>query len=345
MKPFSELTRLGRLRRLRRLAASALPHYGLAGARLTFIQYEGNAVFMVDDVAGRLSVKSPRGHRPGRYMLRIHTARNPERLESELLWLATLRREAGLLVPEPLNALNGSLYVSLSLPGETRKWHVSVMHRIEGRRLSKGLSPTNARAWGKTLGEVHRFAAGWMPPEGFTRPYLIWNGLYGREGGLWFSPDELIGAMPGRYREAFHIVTRRVRTAMGKLGKGPDAFGLIHGDMYLENVLFRSGRAHLIDFDDCGFGYWIYDLGVALSQWPWTSELDSVRAPFLEGYAGVRTLPRSQIAHLDLFMAAQYAVLALWGTAFIKSNPGMRKEHERWRDRGGDNMLRYLEHH
>jgi Ser/Thr protein kinase RdoA (MazF antagonist) len=345
VKPFNELTRLGRLRRMRHLATSALPYYGLTGGRLAFIQYEGNVVFRVDAPAGTRSVRSPGRQKPESYMLRIHTVSRPERLESELHWLATLRREAGLLVPEPLTSLDGRLFVTLSIPGDERDWHISVMHRILGRRVSKGLSPACAGAWGKTLGEVHKFAAGWQPPQGFTRPYLGWSGLFAQEGGLWYPADELVAMMPRRYRQAFRTVTQRVRTAMDAMGKGPDAFGLIHGDMYLENVLFRSGEAHLIDFDDCGFGYWMYDIGVALSQWPWTSQWHSIRDPFLEAYTRVRTLPRSQVAYLDLFMAAQYAVLALWGTAFIRSNPGMHREHERWRDRGGDNMLRYLKLH
>jgi Ser/Thr protein kinase RdoA (MazF antagonist) len=113
--------------------------------------------------------------------------------------------------------------------------------------------------------------------------------------------------------------------------------------MYLENVLFREGRAYIIDFDDCGFGYWMYDIGVALSQWPWTEEWYRVRDALLDGYTEIHPLAESQLKHLDLFMAAQYAVLTLWGTAFIKSTPGMRAEHEKWRNRGGENLLRFLD--
>ena len=49
MKPYNDLTRLGRLRRLRQLGEVALDAYGLSGARLTFIQYEGNVTFRVDN--------------------------------------------------------------------------------------------------------------------------------------------------------------------------------------------------------------------------------------------------------------------------------------------------------
>ena len=34
--------------------------------------------------------------------------------------------------------------------------------------------------------------------------------------------------------------------------------------MYLENVLFKRDEVRPIDFEDCGFGYWMWDIGVAL---------------------------------------------------------------------------------
>lgn len=340
MRPYKSLTRLGRLRRARRLARAALGHYDLESARLVFLQYEGNVVFRVD-------VPGPGGGKTspcsgGRYVLRVHTTRNTEAITSELVWLAALRHEGGLGVPEPVTTPDGRLYTSLRMPDEDREWHVSLLRWVAGRRLRKGPSPDLARAWGDTLGRLHRFAARWKPPESFTRMYLGWRGLYRQDGGLWHPAGELVAMMPHKYRGAFEAVTKDIRGVMENLGEDPDAFGLVHGDMYLENVLFRAGDAYIIDFDDCGFGYWMYDIGVALSQWPWTDEWQSIRDNLLEGYNNVHPLPEAQLEHLDLFMAAQYAVLTLWGTAFIRSNPGMRVEHERWRNRGGENLLRYL---
>jgi Ser/Thr protein kinase RdoA (MazF antagonist) len=317
----------------------------MSGARLSFLQYEGNFVFRVDTPDAGRSVKGSRSRIPGRYVLRIHTSPHVAAIESELVWLAALRHEGGLQVPEPVPALTGDLLTSMSMPGDTREWHISLMHWVRGTRLGKGVSPAHARAWGNALGRLHRFARGWRPPPGFKRIYLGWSGLYEQAGGLWYPADELTAMMPAPYQEAFHTVTAQVRRVMERLGEGPDAFGMVHGDMYLENVLFKAGEARIIDFDDCGFGYWMYDIGVALSQWPWTDQWRRIKDALLEGYTTTHTLPRAQLGHVDLFMAAQYAVLALWGTAFIKSNPGMRKEHERWRDRGGENLLRYLALH
>lgn len=330
---------------MRKLAEAALSRYGLSGARLSFLQYEGNFVFRVDAPGTERRFEKKRRQPQRRYLLRIHTSPYKAGIESELAWLAVLRQEGGLQVPEPVPTLEGKLLTSLSVHGDTREWHLSLMRWVSGRRLRKGLSAASARAWGEALGRLHRFAATWRPPKGFTRMYLGWSGLYRQAGGLWYPAEELTALMPVRYREAFHIVTDEVRGVMDDLGEGPDVFGMVHGDMYLENVLFKSGEARIIDFDDCGFGYWMYDIGVALSEWPWTPRWQRIRHALLEGYNAVHPLPASQLAHLDLFMAAQYAVLTLWGTAFIKSNPGMRREHEAWRNRGAEHLLRYLDLH
>jgi len=126
------------------------------------------------------------------------------------------------------------------------------------------------------------------------------------------------------------------------LGKGPDAYGMVHGDMCLDNVLFKEGEVLPIDFEDCGFGYWLWDIAVALSQQPWTEKWFRHRDAFLGGYAQVRTLPESQLQHLDLFLALDNATVVLWASQFLRDDPGRRTEYEAWRDENGAKLLHYL---
>jgi Ser/Thr protein kinase RdoA (MazF antagonist) len=113
--------------------------------------------------------------------------------------------------------------------------------------------------------------------------------------------------------------------------------------MYLENLLFKAGEPRAIDFEDCGFGYWLYDIGIVLSQWIWTEKYPWIRDAFLEGYSEIRTLPGEQLEHLELFTGGRNCDFTLWGTAFIKNDPGRAIEHEAWRNEAGDNLLRYFE--
>ncbi|HNS50174.1 MAG TPA: phosphotransferase [Anaerolineae bacterium] len=337
MKPYHALTRLGLLRRLRPLAGLALRAYGLAGARLTFQHYSGNIIFRAD-VPGVLA-RPGALYMPGRYNLRVLAIDDTETIASELTWLAALR-EADLPVPEPVPTLDGRLFLKVTTPGVPHGRVVSLMRWLEGRHLSC-LLPRHARAVGVIVARLHAFSAAWQPPEGFTRFHWDWDGQFGeRELG---DTAGLIASMPDRFREPYLTVTGRVREVMDSFGKGPDAYGLIHADLYTENILFKAGEPRIIDFEDCGFGYWMCDIGVFLGQWPWTDDFPRIRDAFLEGYGQVRTLPDAQLRHLDLFIASQYAQLVLWSSAFMRDDPARRAEHEAWREREGIKLLRYLE--
>ncbi len=343
MKPFDTLTRRGRLRRLRDLATMALHEYGLAGARLTFVHYEGNAIFRVDAPGSARTRGTGAPYVPGRCNLRILTTSNKKAIASELTWLAALRQGSDLPVPEPIPASDGRLLITLATSGVPNGRHVSLMRWVDGTHLSlKSLRPHHVEAWGHLMARLHDFAARWRPPKGFERNHWDWDGLLG-ERVLRTPTGELTAMMPVRYREAFETISRELRETMATLGKGPDVYGMIHTDMYLENILFKAGTPRVIDFEDCGFGYWMFDIGIVLSQWLWSPEFPWIRDSFLTGYTKIRPLPNEQLRHLDLFMAARYADLTLWGTYFIRREPAMRVQHEEWRNKAGDDLARFVE--
>jgi Ser/Thr protein kinase RdoA (MazF antagonist) len=342
MKPYGELTRLGRLRRLRQLAEIALGAYGLSGARLTFLQYEGNVIFRVD-APGAAPITGRQGpYLENRYLLRVLTTSDMEGTASELTWLAALSREGDLPVPAPVPTLDGELLIRITTPGVPQGKIVSLMRWVDGRRLENGFRPKHFWAWGQMVARLHEFSTNWQPPEGFKRPHWDWAGQLG--GREFIRPvDEYVALMPGQLQEPFSLVSEKVRQVTEALGKGPYAYGLIHSDMYPENVLFKAGKVLPIDFEDCGYGYWMWDMAIILCSWPWTEDWFWMRDALLDGYATVRTLPGSQVKHLDLFMAAQYATMVLWATAFIKNDPARQTMHEEWRDRDGGRLLRYFE--
>jgi Ser/Thr protein kinase RdoA (MazF antagonist) len=129
---------------------------------------------------------------------------------------------------------------------------------------------------------------------------------------------------------------------MAGLGQGPHAYGLIHADLYPENVLFKAGQAYPIDFEDCGYGCWIWDIAVALCTWAWEEDWERMRDAFHAGYQSVLSLPNSQWALLDLFIATQYATMLIWACAFLQHDPSRADEYVPWRDDSGERMLKYF---
>jgi Ser/Thr protein kinase RdoA (MazF antagonist) len=62
-------------------------------------------------------------------------------------------------------------------------------------------------------------------------------------------------------------------------------FGLIHADLHQENYLFHGKQVRAIDFDDCGYGPFVYDLAVTLSELEHRADYPTLRAALLAGYA------------------------------------------------------------
>jgi len=99
---------------------------------------------------------------------------------------------------------------------------------------------------------------------------------------------------------------------MDAWGKSPDIYGLIHGDLCLyNNILFWGGEARPIDFDESGFGYYVYELGVTLDSCQEDEALPLFRAALLDGYIQIRPLSTDQIENMDLFLAAGCVYISL----------------------------------
>lgn len=339
MKPFNQLSRIGRLRRMRQLARAALEPFGLSGAGLRFLQYGENVIYRVDTGGPSAGKDSP--YLPNRHLLRIHAIGDVEAIASELTWLAALNQEAGLAVPAPVPAVDGKLFAALTTPGMSHARVVTLMRWLDGKKYSRGLRPKHLIALGQVVAQMHDFAAGWQPPVGFTRFHWDWDSQL---GGSMFSHsrEELVASMPLEFQEPFQTVSQEVKRVMEGLGKGSDAYGLIHADLYPENVLFKGAEAYPIDFEDCGYGYWIWDIAVALCTWAWKKDWARMRDAFREGYSRVRLLPEAQWAHLDLFVATQFATMVIWASAFLKHDPLRVAEYTPWRDDNGVKLLGYF---
>jgi Ser/Thr protein kinase RdoA (MazF antagonist) len=328
MKPYRELTQLGRLRRLRQLAGVALDAYGLGGARLTLLRDAGNTLFRVWAADPTPAAAANDVYEEGQYLLRIHEPgyQAADAIELELAWLAAMCREAQLPVQEPIPALDGRLLIQVSIPGMPMERNCSLLRWVKGRYLKKDIRPHHYRAQGRLMARMHNFAVQWQPPACPTKRRYDWDGLFQDDAGSGVPHREAWLLLPPSCAEPFQIVARRVRQAMDELGQGPDVYGLIHADLGLDaNVLFWQGQPRAIDFDDSGFGYWVYDLAVALEHAREDAAFPQYRAALLDGYAEMRSLPQEQIKHLELFMAASDVYWSLWATGGVHLHP-------RWRE-------------
>ena len=344
MKPFNELTRFGKIRRFRQLASAALEAYELESAPFKLARLAGNAVFRVTASCKNHITADARPYEKDRYLLRIHDPieQPTDAIELEMAWLAAIRRDAALPVPEPVPTPKGKLLIQIETPGIAEKRDCTLLRWIKGRFVKRGIRPHHFKAQGRLMAQLHNHAARWRPPKDLNKRRFDRDGLFSDDAGAGLPNREAWPLLPKRYKEPFETVARVAEQVMDGLGKNPDVYGLIHGDCGVDaNVLFHKGEARAIDFDGSGFGYYTYDLALALEHCWDEAAYPRYREALLEGYTEYRTMPDEQLKHLDLFLAAFYVYMGLWTAALDKvypDSPGGPHRRQRWQERG----LRYI---
>ncbi|HHG89501.1 MAG TPA: aminoglycoside phosphotransferase [Devosia sp.] len=258
---------------------------------------------MLEQPGGQKTVL--RVHRPGYHSL---TAIN-----SELAWMAALRNETGLVTPMALPGNDGALVQSVDAgKGEMR---FAVLFAFEeGTEPEQGASlVASFRQLGVLAANCHAHAERWALPEGFTR--LTWD------ADTILSPDAHWGDWrdgPGVRGEIPEVLSRGEKAIRAKLsgyGKGADRFGIIHADMRLANLLVDDGQTKLIDFDDCGFGWFAYDFAAAISFFEDSELVPDLLAGWLAGYKTVRGFSEADLGIMDtMVLLRRYALLAWIGS-------------------------------
>jgi Ser/Thr protein kinase RdoA (MazF antagonist) len=330
MKAYDELTWLGRIRRIRRLASVALGEYGTGNARLRLLRQAGNTVFRVwmDDL--------PKGgadadlFEEGQYLLRVHQPgyQETEAIELELAWLTAMRREADLPVPEPIATLDGRWLLPVSDSAVPGTRNCSLLRWVKGRSVANRFGLYHFRTQGRLMARLHNFSAQWRAPAGLRKRKFDWDGLFQNDVGSGMTNAEAWALLSPRDREAFSFVAERIREVMDEWGQGRDVFGLIHGDLSVDaNLLFWRGEPRAIDFDDSGFGYWVFDLGVALDVCRDDPSYPRYRDGLLNGYAEFRSLPERQAEQIELFLAGSQVYWNLWATGGTHLYPSLRGEY------------------
>ena len=276
---------------LRPLVNIALDEYGLTGVRVTPVRVFNNSVFRLTTPAGDLALRI---HRQG--------YRTSREIRSELVYLTGLAATGRVDVPVPLVTRRGELVAEVQAPGEVR--HCSVVTWLPGevRRPGTGAGPATLVRIGEALGRIHEFSASFAAPAGFERPTWDLETLLGGEGAHQLGDGQRL----------IDEVRERSVPVFGGIAGSPSAFGVIHHDFILLNCLHRGRRTAVIDFDDCGWGFFIQDLGGLLGNLKDYPHHRSLWKPFLDGYRSVRPLPSEREEDLELMVALRHAATALW---------------------------------
>jgi Ser/Thr protein kinase RdoA (MazF antagonist) len=281
-------------------AHAALPAYGMVPeAEVTLLNVSENGTFRVDDP------------HQGRSVLRVHRTgyHAKEAIHSELAWISALRADGVVRTPAFLPSATGEDVVAARLPDGGERYVVRFSW-VDGVEPTEDRLTQDFEQLGAITARLHEHARQWSRPTGFTR--FVWDfntslgddGHWGRwQDGLGMGPDET--RILGRCAEV-------IRRRLDAYGTGADRFGLVHADMRLANLLVRGDDVTVIDFDDCGLSWFMYDLGSSLSfieHEPYVPELvDS----WVRGYRQVADLSAEDEAELPTFVMLRRMLLVAW---------------------------------
>ncbi|MGV6849176.1 MAG: phosphotransferase enzyme family protein [Marinibacterium sp.] len=278
-----------------------LPVWGLPGnSDVSLLNISENATFLATGPDGGRPVIL-RVHRPG-YHTRVE-------IESELAWITALRTDRVARIAAPLTCSTGGHVATFDDGGAPRD--VVAFEFVPGREPE----PVDAliagfRDLGAISARLHRHAQGWARPAWFQRKSWTADTMIGAAAhwGHWSAAGDLTKGGEALLRR----VEARIRQRLRKYGQRPDRFGLIHADLRLANLLVDPSGIAVIDFDDCGFGWFMSDFAASISFIETDRHVPDMLDAWIDGYRSVAVLDPSEVAEIPTFVMMRRMQLLAW---------------------------------
>lgn len=245
--------------------------------------------------------------------LRLYSAshQDPAAIDTELDLLEALAA-TGLHVPVPQRSTEGT-----RLHRHPDGRYAVLLTWLHGCQYDRGLTPTRLEAVGRFTGALHRVAttlraAGRVRTEREAAPLELPAWAAGTRNGM-----ERLSAT---HRALLRDSAARMHDAIEAFGRGPECWGLVHGDLHQWNLLFARGAAGAIDFTDCGMGFQAMDLAATLQylRYPLAGNHDHRRQyaalhdALLRGYAAECTPPPNLTQQVSVLVAARLFLTLAW---------------------------------
>lgn len=278
------------------LAAFDLPR----GSALRLLNLSENATYAVEEPGT--------GHRS---ILRVHRKdyHRRDQIESELSWLDALRRDTDLVVPTVLPARDGRRVVTVDHDGVER--YVVHFDMVAGAEPDENtVGTTDFHTLGCITAALHDHARQWQRPAEFSRFAWDWEHSLG-EKPRWGRWRDAVG-VGAQEAAVLDRAQQLLRDRLAEYGTGPDTFGLVHADLRLANLLVDGDTITVIDFDDCGFGWYFYDFGTAVSFFEDHPSVPEWQDAWVTGYRSRRPLAARDEDMLASFVLLRRLLLLAW---------------------------------
>lgn len=278
------------LKTLQHQLQAALPLWSISGT-VRLLTISENATFVVDEAV----------------VLRVYRPdyRSRAEIESELAWIAAVQAKGIIETPALIPGCDGQ-----------------IVQMVEGRfvvafAFVQGQEPIpddDLPAWFEHLGAIsarlHAHSRQWQPPAGFYRKTWAFETTLG-PSGHWGSWRKCLG-LDEAGRDVLARTVAAIEPLVAAYGSGPERFGLVHADLRLANLLVEGDRLTVIDFDDCGFSWFVYDFAASISFIEHLPIIPALQAAWINGYRRVARLSAEDEAMIPVFVMLRRILLTAW---------------------------------
>ena len=303
MADFDTLTHEQQLPILLELAEAATKLYALPDeVSVKLINLSENATYKVEAADGK------------RWALRIHRDgyHSKTAVASELAWLMDLRASGVVTTPAPVAGRDGEIIQQLGHKRMPRPRNIVLFDWETGAEPGIGEDLSKPfEVLGEVTARMHLHTRGWQRPPWFTRLTWDFETSLGDANPHWGRWRDGMG-FGGESAKLFGRTVELIGQRLAAYGKGAERFGLIHCDLRLANLLIDGKAVKVIDFDDCGFGWHMYDAATPVSFYEHEPQVPGLIESWKAGYRRVMPLSKQDEAEIPTFVMLRRLLLVAW---------------------------------
>lgn len=260
------------------------------------------------------SNKVYRIHKDGKkYYLRIST-RELSYIEAEIDWITFLKDIIN--VPVLVKSNNNKSIETFNKDG--KNYVLCVFHELTGEFWDKNDAAKWNEAvfynWGNTMGKMHHMTQNYHPPAGsLKRPSF---------------EDNLVSLDSYKNIPSVYEKIKQIEHEISILPQDSGSYGLIHSDMHQQNLLIINNGISTLDFDDCQYGFFALDIGIALYHAIWWGLPDDnskknevalkIIKNFMMGYNAENQLSDFWLKKIFMFMQYRQIDALSWHLNYFK---------------------------
>ena len=229
-------------------------------------------------------------------------------------------------VPRPIKNKEGDIIDTIILPEGNK--YLAVYEYISGIKWDHTLTKDKRlKILGETMAKFHNIASKFKSGLKCCRELNLKLLL----DKAWHDIESYVELPNEKIKRELNNIYILLNSGLGsyKIDKN---LKLIHGDMHAGNHLYNTyaNKITLIDFELCGYGYYMYEFAVLKWDLLNSHKKDFVERcmnEFFEGYHEINSISKKDFKLMDFFIKIRYFFMLGSSFLFYKDKPQMNSEY------------------